>query len=213
MPAKTSKPLVILIHGIAAHRSMFLYLGWCLWRKGFRIRTWGYRSAFSTIPRHGKDFRDFLDHVDADPSVSEFHIVAHSMGGIVTRQALLYFRPKKLKRFVMLSTPNRGSKVARKLSRSIFWFSKTLRQISDEDGSFVRQQEFPHGVETGAIFANVDRVVTRESSQPYEGVPFYEFYSGHNDLLIRPTTARAVESFLRTGKFPPMKKQSSSPSA
>ncbi len=201
MPAKKNKPLVVFIHGIAAHRLVFVFLRCWLMCRGFRTRAWGYRSVFSTIPRHAKDFRDFLHEIEADRSVTEFHIVAHSLGGIVTRQALLYFRPDKLGRFVMLAVPNKGSSAARVLSRRMFAFSKTLSQISDQEGSFVREQEFPQGVETGAICASVDRVVTRESSKPYADVPFFELYSGHNDLLIRPKAARAIERFLRTGNF------------
>jgi len=166
------KPLVVFIHGIAASRFVFLYLQWFLW-----------------------------EELENDPSVEEFHIVAHSMGGVVARQALLKFRPRKLKRLLMLATPNKGSAAARKLSNGIFRFSKTLGQISDAEGSYVRELELPTGIEIGAIHAKVDRVVTRESSLPVPGTPLLEIYSGHNDLLIRPATARAALQFLSTGRF------------
>lgn len=201
MNSVAKKPLVIFIHGIAAPRFVFLFLKWYLGRSGFRSKIFGYRSVFKTIPFHAEKFIATLKEIDKDPSIDEFHIVAHSMGGIVTRQALLDFRPQKLKRFLMLATPNEGSSAARKLSASIFRFSKTLKQISDEEGSYVRELGFPDGVEVGAIHANVDRVVTRESSQPVDDAPFLEIYSGHNDLLIRPATGRAAVQFLRTGRF------------
>ena len=201
MPDDDPKPFVIFIHGIAAPRFVFLYLKYYLWRSGFRSSIFGYRSVFKTIPIHADAFAKRLRQIEADPTISEFHIVAHSMGGIVTRQALLKFRPKKLKRFLMLATPNEGSSAARKLSASIFRFSKTLQQISDEDGSYVRELGFPQGVEVGAIHASVDRVVTRESCQPIPDSPFLEIYSGHNDLLIRPATAKAMVRFLETGEF------------
>jgi pimeloyl-ACP methyl ester carboxylesterase len=201
MPDDKPKPVVLFIHGIAAPRFVFLYLKWALSRSGFKSKIFGYRSVFKTIPIHAETFIRCLKEIENDPSVDEFHIVAHSMGGIVTRQALLNYRPSKLRRFLMLATPNDGSAAARKLSASIFAFSKTLKQISDEEGSYVRQLGFPEGVEIGAIHANVDRVVTRESSQPHAEVPFLEIASGHNDLLIRPTTAKAVIQFLETGSF------------
>jgi len=196
------KPFVLFIHGIAAPRFVFLYLKWYLWRSGFRSRTFGYRSVFKTIPIHADKFIETLRQLDEDPSVDEFHIVAHSMGGIVTRQALLKFRPDKLKRFLMLATPNLGSAAARKMSAGLFRFSKTLKQISDEEGSYVRELGFPDGVEAGVIHASVDRVVKRESSLAFPDTPSLEIYSGHNDLLIRPSTARAVAEFLVSGKLP-----------
>ncbi|MEM9412892.1 MAG: alpha/beta fold hydrolase [Planctomycetota bacterium] len=206
-----AKPLVIFIHGIAAHRLVFLYLQWYFRRKGFQTRNYGYRSVFKTIPWHSDRFVQFLKQIEDDSEVDSFHIVAHSMGGIVTRQALLNFRPSKLGRFLMLGTPNQGSSAARKLSAGIFRFSKTLAQISDAENSYVRNLDFPNGIEAGAIFGTVDRVVTRESSQWAEGAPFLEFYSGHNDLLIRPTTAKAAVEFLETGKFPSVEESSESP--
>lgn len=200
-PKPDSKPHVVFIHGIAAPRFVFLYLKWYLFRSGFSSQIFGYRSVFKTIPVHADAFIKTLQKIDNDPKIDRFHIVAHSMGGIVTRQALLKYRPAKLERFLMLATPNKGSATARKMSKSIFRFSKTLKQISDEEGSYVRELEFPEGIEMGAIHANVDRVVTRESNLPNPGVPFLEIYSGHNDLLIRPATAKAVVQFLRTGSF------------
>lgn len=195
------KPTVVFIHGIAAPRFVFLYLQWFMWRRGFRTKLFGYFSVFKTIPYHADHFVNFLKQLDEDPTVDQFHIVAHSMGGIVTRKALLKFRPKKLNRFLMLATPNKGSKAARKLSAGIFRFSKTLKQISDAEGSYVNELELPSGIEIGAIHAQVDRVVTRESSQPLPSTPLVEVYSGHNDLLIRPATAQAMLQFLNTGCF------------
>jgi len=196
-----TKPHVVFIHGIAAPRFVFLYLKWYLARNGFSSRIFGYRSVFKTIPVHADAFIKTLRKIDNDPKIDRFHIVAHSMGGIVTRQALLKYRPAKLERFLMLATPNKGSSAARRMSNHIFRFSKTLKQISDEEGSYVRELEFPEGVEMGAIHANVDRVVTPESNLPKPGVPFLEIDSGHNDLLIRPATAKAVVQFLNTGRF------------
>ncbi len=195
------KHFVVFIHGIAAPRFVFLYLKWFLWRHGLRSRIFGYSSVFKTIPCHADRFIETLKRLEKDRSIDQIHIVAHSMGGVVTRQALLKYRPEKLGRFLMLATPNKGSSAARKLSASIFSFSRTLRQISDEQGSYVRELEFPEEVEMGAIHASVDRVVTRESSMPVPNVPFLELYSGHNDLLIRPATARAMLQFLETGSF------------
>ena len=195
------KPHVVFIHGIAAPRFVFLYLKWYLSRRGFSSQIHAYWSSFRTIPIHADQFIETLRKVEANPEIDRFHIVAHSMGGIVTRQALLKYRPQKLDKFLMLATPNQGSAAARVLSSSIFFFSKPLKQLSDAEGSYSRELGFPDGVEVGSIYANQDRVVARESCLSFPEVPFLEIASGHTDLLIRPTTARAIVQFLRTGKF------------
>lgn len=195
------KPLVVFIHGIAASRFVFLYLQYYLWRNGFRTKLFGYRSVWKTIPGHAQRFSELLERLENDPAVVEFHIVAHSMGGVVARQALLENRPGKLKRFLMLATPNKGSAAARKLSQGLFRFSKTLAQISDAEDSYVRQLASLADIEMGAIHAEVDRVVSRESCFSVPDLVSLEIYSGHNDLLIRPATARAALQFLKTGSF------------
>ena len=98
MSAAEPKPFVLFIHGIAAPRFVFLYLKWYLFRRGFRTRIFGYRSVFRTMPIHAEAFAEQLRKIEDDPDIDRFHIVAHSMGGIVTRQALLNYRPTKLQR-------------------------------------------------------------------------------------------------------------------
>ena len=197
----TARPLVLMVHGLAAHRIVFAYLQWHLRRQGLKSKTWGYRSVWNTIERHAQRLEKKLRQLDDDPRWSEIHLVCHSMGGIVARQALLNFVPNKFGRLVMMASPNHGSSAARFLANYVFPFSKTLRQISDEPGSYVRKLGFPENIDVGVIFANVDRVIKLESAIPIEGVPVATIYSGHNDLLVRPTTARQVTSFVKHGRF------------
>jgi predicted esterase len=192
--------LVVLIHGLAAHWILLWPLGWRLRRSGFKSRTFGYRSWFWSIETHAAKFEQFLSEQENDPKIKNIHIVAHSMGAIVTRQALLNQPLEKLRRVVMLGAPNQGSPTARLLG-NVFPFCKTLRQISNQPGSFVCNLPEPTGVEIGIVAAKYDRVIPEPNSHLQTESDHVVIFSGHNGLLVRPTAARRVSQFLKTGRF------------
>ncbi len=76
-----------------------------------RLQIAGFDAAF-----HPFDWRQDIERLGkqlatriAGERAREVHVVAHSMGGLVTRAALASDRRLKLGRFVMLGTPNYGS--------------------------------------------------------------------------------------------------------
>lgn len=199
---------VVLIHGLAAHYVHLWPMAWYLNRKGFDVSIFGYRSWFWSIERHAERFAEELDRLEQDPNVESFAVVAHSMGGIVTRQAILgsdstESSPRtfsKLKRVVLLGPPNQGSPKARRFG-FFFPFCKTVRQLSDRPGSFVRDLPPPTEVEIGVIAAQRDRVVPATSSQLPTAKDHVSVSSGHNGLLFRPSVLKQVIEFLTKGRF------------
>jgi esterase/lipase superfamily enzyme len=203
--APTRKEHVILIHGLAGSRLVMLPLAWRLKSAGYQTSTFGYPSWFWSIEHHARRFERCLQEVEADDTIERFHIVAHSMGTIVTRQALLLRDFKKLNRIVMLASPNRGSPVARALG-TLLPFCKTLNQLSSSQNSFVCQLPEPKIVDTGKpeigiIAAQHDRVVPAVNSRLGVEADHITLFSGHNGLLVRSTASKQVEEFLKFGRF------------
>ena len=194
-------PLVVLIHGWAAHRNLMWPLDWYLRRAGFTTTRFGYRSLFGSIEQHADRFRQRLVELDQSGRYSSIHIVAHSMGSIVTRQAFLHSHPDRMQRVVMLAPPNQGSPVAKFLARRIAPFCHTLGQLSDAEGSFVRQLPEPDGLEIGVIAASYDHVIPYPNSSLRCLADRVTVFSGHNGLLIRRSCFRQVVQFLNTGRF------------
>ena len=81
-----AKDLIVLVHGFGAIRWMMRPLAYQLRSRGFRVKHWNYVSLFDPIERHAIRFFDFLRTVAA--TGHRFHIVAHSMGSIVSLSAL-----------------------------------------------------------------------------------------------------------------------------
>lgn len=215
---------VVLIHGLGAHRILMWPLAWYLNRKGLVATTFGYSSWWWSIEHHANRFREKLQRLEEDPAVESFGIVAHSMGSVVTRQALLVgclgesssnssslsdsesrsqssAQPfSKLSRVVLLGPPNQGSPSARRLGK-ILPFCKTVRQISDHPESFVRNLPPPNGVEVGIIAASYDLVIPERNSHLATEKDHLSIFSGHNGLLVRPSVLRQVVEFLAHGWF------------
>lgn len=202
---------VILVHGLAGSPMAMWPLAWQLRKSGYSSSTFGYPSWFWSIEHHATRFRHRLDKLQNDESISEFNIVAHSMGTIVTRQAILeqHLRYTKLRRIVMLASPNQGSPVARVLG-NVLPFCKTLRQLSTHPESFVRQLPEPQRQDIGIVAAKYDRVVPVSHSRLAAASGHTVLFSGHNGLLVRPAAARLVIEFLNHGSFSAVESSSSS---
>lgn len=154
---------------------------------------------------HASRLVERLRKLNEDNRFDQVHIVAHSLGAIITRQALLTMedsgeRLEKLSRIVMLSPPNQGSAAAERLSYLVP-FSTTVRQISNRDGSYVKQMADPNIGEIGIVEASYDFVVPRSTTELSTQTDHVRIFSGHNGLLVRPAAAKQVVDFLKLGKF------------
>ena len=107
----------ILIHGMGRTRWSMLQLGHRLRRRGHTVLTFGYsvREAFDAIPlRLAGEVRVF---VGREP----YALVGHSLGGVIARAALPLLEDLPPRRLVMLGTPNRSPRLARRLCRNLFY--------------------------------------------------------------------------------------------
>ena len=203
-PAPSVCRSVLLIHGLGSHRVFMWPIAWYLNRNGFVATTFGYRSWWWSIEFHAQCLAEELDRLEQDPNVDSYAIVGHSMGGIVTRQAILgdgSSKPfPKLKRVVQLGSPNHGTSKARRLGHMLS-FCKTLRQISDRPDSFVNSLPPPSDVEFGIIAGSYDIAVSEKSSHLSTEKDHISIFSGHNGLLVRPKALKQVREFLTHGRF------------
>ncbi len=194
---------VLIVHGLAGHRLLMAPLALRLRAAGLRTRNWGYRSLSQGIAQHADRFREALDSLTSDASVQRVHIVAHSMGAIITRQALLHGLPDKLGRIVMLGPPNYGSPVATRIEPVVGWLSRTPGQLSDRPDSWVNclPDNLAEQVEVGLIIAGGDWVVEPQSTL-LPGIRESIVIPGmHTGILFKAITARAIVRFVRLGSF------------
>ncbi len=198
----TSRDLVVLTHGLASSKWMLVPLAARLRQRGFDTCLHGYFTLRGSNRQLGQQFSRRLHALAERHPGRKIHVVAHSMGSIVTRCALLSGVPQNFGRIVMIGPPNRGSHVARKLTPVYGWFTTTLVELSDLPDSFVnRLPRTLDGHEVGIVAAGRDKVVRAESTLLDDHTDHVTLNSLHTSILWRKRTADCVERFLRTGKF------------
>lgn len=194
---------VIVVHGLAAHPIMMMLLARRIRKAGYDVRNWGYPSITGNIERHAARFAKLLEQYELNGDVSAFHLVTHSMGGIITRKALLECAPSKLKSIVMIAPPNHGSPVAARLSPWLGWMCRPLTELADGKDSFVNQLTQTVSRPVGVIACQYDRVVPLSSTRLPELADHIVLPTGHNSVLLRRDLAEHTIHFLQTGAFKP----------
>lgn len=193
------KDTIVLTHGFGAHRSTMSPLAWRLQARGFATRNHGYFSLAS-IGQSYTAFRQRLQELDRRSDTGQIHIVAHSMGCVVTRRALQDYRPRKLGRVVMMTPPSKGSPRADLLAPALGWLVKPLRELQTHHTSLVNrlpEPDYPFGLIRAThdflVPPDYERLSGAEDELLIRGMHFY--------VLIAPQVADEIVHYLQTGKF------------
>ena len=168
-------------------------------RLGFCLDSWGYHSLQGSIQENAIQLRSHLTSTHGNGR--EFHIVAHSLGGIIVRSLHAMDPIRNLGRVVFMTPPHHGSLVARSLSTMLGWCLPVLRQLSDAKESFVCSLPPPKDMEFGELTATYDFLVATSSMHLLGESDFAVASGTHGSILFYSQTAAMIATFLRTGKF------------
>ena len=164
---------------------------------GFRVSFWDYLSLFASIETHAERFSEYLSTKLSGEA--RFHIVAHSMGAIVTRAALNRSRFPNLGRIVLLAPPNSGSPMARVASSVLGRLVTPTRELSSSPTSYVNQLKTDSNFEIGIIAAKFDLLVPEANTHLPSQRQHETIIATHNSLLLSRRANAMTARFLRTG--------------
>jgi len=100
---------VVLIHGILRSSKCMSAMAETLEQAGFHTFQFDYPSTQVSIP----DAAEYLHQtIESLEGIEELSIVAHSMGGLVTRAYFAEHHDPRFRRVVMVGTPNHGAELA-----------------------------------------------------------------------------------------------------
>lgn len=106
--------MVILIHGLAGYSWTFREMKPALGRQGIAAEHWNYASTRGSLAAHVDAFHHMMNRLQ---DVERVTFVAHSLGGLLLRQALAddsqdWRQRIEVVGLVMIGTPNQGAALA-----------------------------------------------------------------------------------------------------
>lgn len=204
-----STPAVVLVHGLWAAPWMLAVLRARLRDEGFAVHAFRYASVRAPLDSTARTFARFLENIRADA----VHIVAHSLGGVVAHEGLLLHPcPGNV---VLLGTPWRGSRAARRVER--LPMGARLRGHCLGDWLDHPRPRWcapnPLGVIAGSRGVGLGRLFAPDLPLPNDGALTLEETAvdgardrlvlpvSHSGMLVSSQVARQTAHFLRHGRF------------
>ena len=202
-------PVVILVHGLWFGAWSLGALAGRLRKAGFETRRFRYRTTRDGLDGHARALREFIGS-DSCPAA---HIVAHSLGGLVTLKLLADCGDLPPGRVVLLGSPLQGSAIARK-SSVIPGGSRLLgaarpqlesgfaRLVTGRDiGMIAGSRSFGLGLLLGGLGESGDGTVAIAETRA-EGLRQHLVLPvTHTGMLFSRRVAGEVAHFLRVGSF------------
>lgn len=212
--APKNGPAVILIHGLLQSSRCMTSLGKSLQNAGYQTVEFDYPSTQISIPEAARNLDKVIQSLDG---VSEINFVVHSMGGLVVRAYTKEFDDPRIKRMVMLGTPNQGAELADLTRRS--WLLRTAggpsaRQLGTRSNGLIPQlpvPKFEFAVIAGSsgtacgwnplIPGDDDGTVTVDSTKLPGASDFGVVNAMHSHLLWHEDVQTQTLNFLKDGRL------------
>jgi pimeloyl-ACP methyl ester carboxylesterase len=213
-----STHLVLLLHGLASNPDVWNSMQKTLDQDGWEARTITYPTTEQGVAPNGDVLENLLKHQEGYADIA---IVAHSLGGLVTRAAVsrpsFTTLPVPVTRIVMLGTPNQGAVLAemlRPIARAAVTASANdlLPERARQFGAIPPQVIF--GVIAGGRNASTgfnpllagdnDSIVKVTEARTQNMDDFIILPVMHTKMTADPGVIARVRLFLRTGGFRPV---------
>lgn len=205
---------VLLVHGLLRSSKCMSSLAVAAEQAGFEPFQFGYPSTQISIPDAAEYLNKSIQSLDG---IDELSIVSHSMGGLVTRAYFAKYSDPRIKRVVMLGTPNQGAELADLLHRNVLINAVSgpgSRQLVTHAEGLIPSLPVPKcefAVIAGArgnpagwnpfIPGDDDGTVTVESTRLVGASDFSTVYASHTAMLgNREAVAQAIR-FISEGRL------------
>ncbi|MEN6494416.1 MAG: alpha/beta fold hydrolase [Thermoguttaceae bacterium] len=206
---------VVLLHGLGDSRLAMAGLAKYLKEQGgYQVFNVSYPSTRGCMADYARSLTNILQNLSG---IEEINFVGHSMGNIVIRRYLGEQTDPRIKRFVMLGPPNRGSSFAtaladnpvftavlgkpgQELGREWAWLEGRLATPSCEFGIIAGGLGNSHGFNP-FLSGDDDGIVSVESTR-LDGAKGFVMVPVLHGLLMHDRRVQAYTlRFLRNGKF------------
>ncbi len=187
------------------------FLGNRLSQSGFKIHYVFYQSVLKTPAQNARIIHKKIKKLN----LANLHIVAHSLGGVITMHLLDQFNDIPPGRVVMLGAPVKGSWIAQKVQDwpviSPLIARSMPKALSGKDipgwhnardwGMIAGTRNHGLGLLAGGLPGEGDGTVLVEETRHPKQNAHITVNVSHTGLLFSTEVARLCENFLKTGTF------------
>jgi len=187
---------VVLVHGYQSTSDIFSNMSTYLSNLGFDIIPFDYNSLEGVIPG-ANNLKNFLADqtrifLEKGIQVKRFDIIAHSMGGVISRFYSVskdYIEFNNIRKLIFISTPHKGSHLAPIGAQ--YFNDQGVRDMMPESDLYKKM--FPQminkglnpNIQTANIIGQFDEVVSIESASLFEwGIDTIIFNLGENKFNV-----------------------------
>ena len=184
---------ILLVHGLACNRGNWFWFRQRLTHRGLLAFTMDYTPWFATIDAYVPQLAAAIEEICSATGRNKVIVIAHSMGGLVTRAYLDRFSAEKVAYTITLGTPHQGTWMTR------FGFTPNVRNMAVDSAwlSSLREREFrrtqcPYGAFT-CVFTYHDNLVTPQHNATLPGAKQIPVAGiGHLSLALSPRVLEHV---------------------
>lgn len=201
---------VILIHGLWMRGLVLLPHQRWLHADGFAVRRFSYPSWRGGLADNAHLLSSFVNETPG----AVIHLVAHSLGGLVSLKMLAHEPDARIRRVVLLGTPYAGCHcgtifAAQPLLTGLVgrtfndWFSlpRPVLQTAVEIGVIAGTRPIGLGRMIPGLARPNDGVVAVDETRISQAKDSIELNVSHSGMLVSRACAWQIASFFRTGKF------------
>ena len=202
---------VVLVHGLWLHGVAMLYLKRRIARRGYDVKAYSYPTVRLNLAENAKRLVRYCEKLPT----GRFHLVSHSMGGLVVMKAAEALSSTRLGRIVLLAPPYCDSYAGRRLQRLPGGCTILGRCMGEWLGGVrdTTRRNLDLGVIAGTGRVGLGRVFAAGLPQPNDGVVSVEetrvpgmrdhivVPASHTVMLVSGAVAHQVCAYLAHGKF------------
>lgn len=198
------KTPIIFVHGYGGNSANMAWMQLMLKRRGHaNVYAVSYTPPTINARKLSQQVVDHVNRILAATGAEQATLVCHSMGGPLTRYALLNLGlAGKIDKVITLGSPHRGSRIAalfpaRGAAAQLRYESSFIRELDEADPT-------PGGARFYSIYSNFDNFVMPSWSAELGGncTNIHVPYHGHCALLYSPRVLEAVERCLDDANAP-----------
>ena len=209
----TDPKTIVLVHGLWLHSAAMLLMKQGFSRRGYKVHAYSYPSVRLDLTANAERLIRFCMSRTDGP----FHLVGHSMGGLVALTAAERLPRERIGRILLLGTPyadcHAGRTVQRRIPGGTAIIGRCMGQWLRESQRSAARDAYEIGVVAGTGRIGLGRFVAPDLPMPNDGVVAVDetrvpgmrdhivLPVSHTLMLIAPEVVHQSCAFLQSGTF------------